>query len=173
MTSHSQHIASFWQHSSIQRPLFVKKNGVNTLLIRPPYRIDLDRRFGTCRTIWSDPQERCVPLHESTRSTGSTRPMARGLGLVITISEIGNLLCSSWDMTYILWKQRKFSKQKEKKNSQHNTKLTIILYAYRHSIEVSRSHYSCKKANRDLVSNLSKSLWGKIYYKPHVPKWQI
>ena len=61
MTSYSQAIATFWQVSAIQRSLFVKKH-VNTLLRRPPYWIDLDRRFGTCQTI---------------RSAGTSRSIAR------------------------------------------------------------------------------------------------
>ena len=74
---------SFLQHSSIQRPLFVQKDVVNTLLRRPPYWIDLDRRFGTCQTIRSDPPERRVPLRGSAGSTGSIRPMERGPSLCL------------------------------------------------------------------------------------------
>ena len=53
MTSYSQQIASFWQHSSIQWPLFAQKHVVTTLLRRPPYWIYLDHRFVTCQTIRS------------------------------------------------------------------------------------------------------------------------
>ena len=60
MTSYSQQIASFWQHSSIQWPLFAHKYVANTLLRRLSHWIDI---FGHARR--SDPTERRVPLHGS------------------------------------------------------------------------------------------------------------
>ena len=89
MRSDPQHIASFWQQRNVwYRAVIETQHIVKTLLRRPPYWINLDRWFRTCRF---NPPERWVPLRGS---AGSIRPIERnpyhvelklpGMGLVLS-----------------------------------------------------------------------------------------